>query len=107
MDSEGLLCWTRGETLKPRKTQMEEVYEMYRAKYALETALLKPFLSISRSVPDVPGPSPDELGRMGVRHDRKELDPSIRVTQAPWWKRLFWDTISLVSGLTFDIFGLI
>jgi hypothetical protein len=94
-DSEDLLCWTRGQTLKPRVTVMEEVYEVYRTEYTLDTALLRPFFS-SRSVPGVPEMSEDEFGKLGG-HDRKGLCTQKGAKWEPWLKRIFsWDTISLV-----------
>lgn len=93
MDTDEVLCWARGETLVPRRTHIEEIYELYRTKYALETALLKPFSDVSRFKHDEY--SIDGQGKVG---DRTTFDPSLRATQAQWWKRLLnWDTLSFVS----------
>lgn len=93
MDTDEVLCWTRGETSEPRRTHIEEIYEVYRTKYALETALLKPFSDVSRFKHEEH--SVDGQGKTG---DRTVLDSSLTITQAQWWKRLLnWDTLSFVS----------
>lgn len=87
MSSDELLCWTRGDALEPRRTHMEEVYEIYRTKYALETALLKPFSDISRFKHEEHSP----IGREKM-NGQKDLGLSFG-----WWKQLLnWDIISFV-----------
>lgn len=87
MSSDELLCWTRGDALEPRRTHMEEVYEIYRTKYALETVLLKPFSDISRFKHEEHSP----IGREKM-NGQKDLGLSFG-----WWKQLLnWDIISFV-----------
>lgn len=98
-NSEDLLCWTRGQILKPRRTVMKEVYEMYREEYGLEIELLRPFFS-SQSFPGISENPSDDFGKLGGHGWKKHCFPNVVVGQRSWrWRILFWVIISLVSLL--------
>lgn len=98
--SEVLLCWARDEIRRPRISGMEEVYEMYRTEYALETSLLKPFYNNSRPMPCAPDPPTDNLENPETCHSGKHPHLLSTGMRTPWWKKVFWEAISQVSAFS-------
>ncbi|KAF9448036.1 hypothetical protein P691DRAFT_781582 [Macrolepiota fuliginosa MF-IS2] len=95
-----LVCWARDDVQRPRTSGMEEVFEMYDARHAFETSLLKPFFNNSRPAQCAPDPPADKPEISGTCHCRfgKRFCPPSGEGRTPRWKRVFWDTVTHVSG---------